>query len=254
MELTTHCPQCATSFLVSEDQLALAQGWVRCGVCQEVFMAQAHTVAPVTHAAAVEEPLLHRPETMALDELSAPLDDPHSHVLPAAVEGPSERPQAKPAPSKAYKRWASLGAIAILLAALGTQISVDVYRGLADAQPRLALWLQSLCAPSRCAQRQSSSLSIDESSLTSSGTNTFRLQATISNRSALYLEAPFLALTLTDAADEVLARKVYAPREWMAQVGVLQSASTTPVDYWIKWDNMPAKARVAGYRLQAFYP
>ena len=46
MNLTTHCPRCATAFLVTQEQLGEAQGWVRCGMCQEVIIAQAHTAAP----------------------------------------------------------------------------------------------------------------------------------------------------------------------------------------------------------------
>lgn len=34
---TTTCPACATTFKVDNDQLSVAQGWVRCGQCAKVF-------------------------------------------------------------------------------------------------------------------------------------------------------------------------------------------------------------------------
>lgn len=40
MALITRCPACATAFRVGEAQLRLRQGWVRCGVCNEVFDAR----------------------------------------------------------------------------------------------------------------------------------------------------------------------------------------------------------------------
>lgn len=45
MSHTTRCPACRTQFLVTPDQLALAQGWVRCGTCAEIFDAAAHALA-----------------------------------------------------------------------------------------------------------------------------------------------------------------------------------------------------------------
>lgn len=254
MDLTTHCPQCATAFLVSEDQLELAQGWVRCGVCQEVFMAQAHTAAPVVQAVVQEEPLLHRQESMALVEAGAQSTVVSSNALADPVAVPISQQQSVSTPSKAHYRRASKGAIVILIGVLAAQLGFDLYRGLADSQPTFAFWLQSLCPPSRCALRQSSALGIDDSSLTSAGSNAFHLKAMISNRSGLTLEAPSLALTLTDAADEVLARKIYSPKEWVAGTEVLQGRSTASIDLWVQWSDATSTARVAGYRLQAFYP
>ena len=39
MSLATRCPACHTTFKVVRDQLRLADGWVRCGRCGEVFQA-----------------------------------------------------------------------------------------------------------------------------------------------------------------------------------------------------------------------
>ncbi|NDP61031.1 DUF3426 domain-containing protein [Polaromonas sp.] len=44
MSQITRCPACATMFKVVADQLQVAQGWVRCGQCGEVFEASLHLV------------------------------------------------------------------------------------------------------------------------------------------------------------------------------------------------------------------
>jgi predicted Zn finger-like uncharacterized protein len=45
--LVTRCPECSTSFRVTEDQLAVANGAVRCGACLQVFSATDHLVEGV---------------------------------------------------------------------------------------------------------------------------------------------------------------------------------------------------------------
>lgn len=35
--MNTHCPQCGTQFRITEAQIELADGYVRCGVCEHVF-------------------------------------------------------------------------------------------------------------------------------------------------------------------------------------------------------------------------
>jgi predicted Zn finger-like uncharacterized protein len=44
--LQTQCPHCQTRFRVTDEQLGIAKGKVRCGNCMEVFNAVEHQVAP----------------------------------------------------------------------------------------------------------------------------------------------------------------------------------------------------------------
>lgn len=44
MSLITRCPACQTLFKVVPDQLRISEGWVRCGVCEEVFDGAFHLV------------------------------------------------------------------------------------------------------------------------------------------------------------------------------------------------------------------
>jgi len=273
MNLTTHCPRCATAFSVTQEQLGEAQGWVRCGVCQEVFIAQAHTAAPPQALPLVEPPLPHQQEAFLTDEprldddnTPAPTPTPSSATStplpkrPEPIQTPSARPAPSPSPSHASpaprKRGGPSGRLLLgaLLALLALQIGLQSRHSLADAVPQATSWLQSLCPAGRCGLRQINAVAIEDSSFTTTGPNLFHLSAVVANRSELALDAPVLALTLTDAADQVIARKVYPPQDWGAAAATLPGATRVPAALWIKWEDASSTQRVVGYRLQAFYP
>ena len=77
----TQCPNCRTSFRVSQAQLAAAHGAVRCGACLHVFNAaeqlfgpRAAAPAPVT-AKTASAPVKAQPETRPKSPASKPADD-----------------------------------------------------------------------------------------------------------------------------------------------------------------------------------
>lgn len=56
MSLATRCPACGTTFRIEPEQLALADGWARCGRCSTVFdAAAAQRPEPADDAASVAE-------------------------------------------------------------------------------------------------------------------------------------------------------------------------------------------------------
>ncbi len=61
--MQSQCPQCHTAFRVSEEQLELADGKVRCGQCMHVFIASEHFI---------DEPTTEIVEPPATDELIVP--------------------------------------------------------------------------------------------------------------------------------------------------------------------------------------
>lgn len=91
MSQTTRCPACATMFKVVADQLRVAQGWVRCGQCGEVFDASQHGVpGNAGMAEALASGGQHATDQTALPPL--PLADhavgspPESMGMPAGVD------------------------------------------------------------------------------------------------------------------------------------------------------------------------
>ena len=108
MNLITRCPACATMFKVVADQLKVAQGWVRCGHCGEVFDASLHLVPgdaagfpddlaekPIDAPAGIPS-LTPEPLDSALDARARKGEESISNALPVdspPVEAPSMQMQ-----------------------------------------------------------------------------------------------------------------------------------------------------------------
>jgi hypothetical protein len=113
-----------------------------------------------------------------------------------------------------------------------------------------------MCEQLRCTlgpPRQIEALAIDSSGFNKLRSDAYRLSFTLKNSAAVPVAAPAMELTLTDAQDQPLLRRVLTPAElgaadnvipagadWSGAVGIVVSSSGTP--------------RIAGYRLLAFYP
>ena len=54
--METRCPECQIIFRVAEEQLAVADGQVRCGECSHVFHAREHLVEPELDTTTIEVP------------------------------------------------------------------------------------------------------------------------------------------------------------------------------------------------------
>jgi len=99
MSQTTCCPACATMFKVIADQLKVAQGWVRCGQCGEVFEASLHLVPDNVGTAGALGTGGQRPtDQTALP--SPPLADHVAGLPPESMALPASVPFVAPDPSE----------------------------------------------------------------------------------------------------------------------------------------------------------
>ena len=141
-----------------------------------------------------------------------------------------------------------------LATALAAQVAVHERNRLAAVAPQLRPLLLALCEPLGCELaplRQIAEVVIDSSSFNKARGDSYVLAVTMKSRSTVALEMPAVELTLTDAQDQPVLRRVLLPAdmgapqelaaggEWSASVSVLVTTGG---------------ARVAGYRLLAFYP
>ena len=97
--MVTRCPQCQTSFKVTEEHLKIANGAVRCGSCLLVFQARQHWVNPENMASA-PTPTAAAPSNKFRFDQSA-IDNSSAGAAPAAASAASASP-ASVLPSKPF--------------------------------------------------------------------------------------------------------------------------------------------------------
>lgn len=128
---------------------------------------------------------------------------------------------------------------------------------IAATEPAALVVLEPLCAVLDCRiapLRQIESLVIDNSSFGKTQADVYRLGFAVKTTALVEVAAPSLELTLTDAQDKAVVRRVFSPQDLGAQRPTLASGGewTGSVPVTVK---PPAGAeRIAGYRLLAFYP
>ncbi|MEJ8835072.1 DUF3426 domain-containing protein [Ramlibacter sp. AN1133] len=143
-----------------------------------------------------------------------------------------------------------------LAALLALQVGWQDRDRLALTQPELRPVLVRMCELLHCslgAPRQIESIVIESSGFTRVRNDTYRLAFSVRNTARVQVAVPAMELTITDAQDQPIARRVLLPSElgapgdaiapaseWSGAVGVVVGGSSS--------------ARVAGYRLLAFYP
>ncbi|MBU0892416.1 MAG: DUF3426 domain-containing protein [Gammaproteobacteria bacterium] len=140
------------------------------------------------------------------------------------------------------------------LVALALQVAVQERDRIAAMDARTRPWLAKLCAPLHCEiapLRQIADVVIDSSSFNKARGDSYQLALTMKSQATIPLATPAIELTLTDAQDQPVLRRVLLPTdmaapaelpaggEWTASVAVIVTTGG---------------ARVAGYRLLAFYP
>lgn len=185
--MQTTCPECRTAFRVTQEQLGLRRGLVRCGGCNAVFNAY-DTLLPELAEPPIQpkQPVLDAlsdnatlPElTMPewLDRIPPPPPAPAPEPAPAEVEAEPEAPTAQepgatPAPEEtpetillselpnrrtdkaplpAWKKVLYGLAILFLLVLLLLQLALFLRADLVAALPRTRPALEFLCAPLGC--------------------------------------------------------------------------------------------------------
>lgn len=186
----------------------------------------------------------------------APVDDDDA----LAADPDAEVSFVRAARRKAFWRRpavrATLGLVMLLLlCVLAVQVAVQERSRIAAMDVRARPWLRQLCAHLGCTlapRRQIADLVIDSSSFDNKprGDGSL-LSVTVKNRAEIPLAMPAVELTLTDAQDQPVLRRVLLPAdlaapaelpargEWSASISVVVTSGAS---------------RVSGYRVSTFYP
>jgi len=209
---------------------------------------EAPMAAPMAEALSTHEPL-PAPATSAAGLPSAPTG---KHEVPGFVRQARRRAFWQ----STSVRLALHGVVATLSVLLALQWAVHERDWLAARQPALKPWLVRLCEPLQCAVkplRRIESVVIDSSELVRRLGNFHSFDFALKNTSDVALAMPALELTLTDASDTAIARRVFLPDEWPSAPSELAAGGSASVSLRLTI-TVDGPHAMAGYRALVFYP
>jgi predicted Zn finger-like uncharacterized protein len=232
---------------------------------REPLLAEPTLTEPTAGEAATSEPALAEPQLT--ESAAQELGKATGLILPRETteipgyskwtEGVMAAP-VTPTPEKAASGLFTLAAL-LLAAALAGQLVFRFRSEIATTLPSLRPALELLCRAVDAElplPRRAELVSIETSDLQADPTrgNLLVLNATLRNRANYGQAYPALELTLTDTQDAAIARRVFAPAEYLpAKIAAGQPFAANAdlaVRLWIEAREISA----AGYRLYVFYP
>jgi predicted Zn finger-like uncharacterized protein len=290
MSLKTRCPACDTVFKIVPDQLKVSKGWVRCGRCAEVFDAAAHaastedvnqwpqtsavTTAPVMTSplAAPSETSKKTPKNIAIQAINTPataIFTSKNEVNTNTTDEP-DLSFVRIAKNKAFwQRTAvtrALGAACIGLAGLlFMQVVYSQRNHLAASNASFKSVLEAVCQTIGCIvepYKNIDAFKIDSSSfqkipslsIDNAHAEVFSLKLSLKNNADAPLAMPAVELTLTEAGDKPVLRRVLLSKELGFSGTTLAANADWSGAATIAVTPNPAAAPVSGYRVLLFYP
>ena len=269
----THCPECATAFKVSPEQLQLAQGWVRCGRCGAVFEALKHLEAAQSTSSVCAPVVVSEPTPKQMSAQMRPI--PQEATSRASLDASDRIEKSEPSFDPSWREpvvaqsgrdaaasavpikmaWMPLALCVCLVFALVWQIILYKRDWLMAQEPALRGVLSVMCAPVGCEPswpRLPESLQVESSSFTHDPQGFYSVQMRVKNTEHFSLAAPHLELTLVDVYDDVVLRRVFAPDELglTSQMLPLRDARAN-LEFVL---DAALTERVTGYRVLLFYP
>lgn len=274
MSFATRCPNCNALFRVSEEQLRSHDGLVRCGDCRHVFDARSRLEAladdhPDTPAPPPRDASIDR-EPRLPPSTDAPVAMPRDIAtdIPADRTGEPDFPEPEqPDFLRADKRRtggavrATLATACTLLAlTLLAQLAIQFRADLLANLPSLRPALDALCAPLAC--RATLPMRPDLLAIVSSdlqaipNTSAMEFDAVIRNRAPFAMALPSIELTLTNAQDHAIARKVFSPSDYGPTSNSLVPPDNLPpgADRSIRILFVPPGPGATGFVAYPFFP
>jgi predicted Zn finger-like uncharacterized protein len=270
----TQCPECATRFRVSEEQLASHDGMVRCGRCNEVFHAIEHLrenkadpqlSLPIEQLQEIETAVQSAVEIPVSQEQPASLD----YILatePATLADQilqQDKEVVRPPediaePVRKPRTWLwAVGSLLLLLVFLA-QVLYLLRVELAAQLPSVKSVLTGYCDLLKCSiplPQKAELMSIESSDMEADPiqSNIVTLSASLRNRASYIQAYPNLELSLTDLQDKAVVRRILIPAEYLkAENEKTGFGSNREISIQIHLDTMDLKP--AGYKLFLFYP
>lgn len=240
----TRCPQCQTTFALTEAQLTARGGLVRCGRCQTVFRADRSLVdAPDTRRR-------RQPVPGKQTEVVAPPVTAENSIEPPLVTDTT--PYAPPARTRPAF-WA-LG-ILLMLLGLATQALLFYSDRLIRRQPALEPVLAEICERLGCTlelPRDVTRIELMDTRVAPHPVydRALRVYATLVNRAPFAQPLPILEVTLLDSRGDALARRQYLPRDYLPDGEALTEGMPPHLAIDVRLDITSPGGAAAGYEVR----
>ncbi len=146
------------------------------------------------------------------------------------------------------------GGCAVLALALAAQLFVSGRDVLAASYPSVRPLAEGICAAFGCQVNlptQIDTLSIETGELQTLGNGAFTYTTLLRNQGMLVQAWPSLELTLHDANDKPLVRRVFTPREYL---GAGAAGFTAHTEQAVKLSFQLKELKPSGYHIAIFYP
>jgi predicted Zn finger-like uncharacterized protein len=243
----TRCPKCGTAFRVSDAQLAARGGQARCGRCGAVFDARAGLVSDAS--------VPPGPATASLPGLTTR----RSRSAFAVGSRPGLDEGGLSAPARRRSSWLWWVASAVALLVFAGQFAFRFRGEVALLWPATKPAFAWVCAELECdlpLPKRAELMSIEASDLQADGANpgVMVLSATLRNRAAFPQQFPSLELTLTNAQDQAIARRVLYARDYLARGANLEVGFAGNSELALRVFIEASALKPTGYRLYLFYP
>lgn len=157
-----------------------------------------------------------------------------------------------------HATWIAAAVVLTLL--LASQLVFAYRTQVAALYPASRPLLERLCRMASCEvglPKAADQLVIESSDLQAvdaAKPNLIRLVASVRNRAAIEVAFPAIEVTLTDAQDRPMARRVLLPEQYLAGRQPARAGLRAGEDFSIRLTLDTTELRPVGYRLYLFYP
>lgn len=252
MQFSTQCPHCATAFLITAEQIRVASGLVRCGVCASIFEADRHLFeveggeehAIQTAHSALATAGNGAQSSIRLNESGQVESVIDEEDAPSFTRRGARANQASP---RGWGKWTAVLSLILVL-----QLVWANRNHLYAAAPELMTHLESVCHCELGWPRQLQSLVVEESSFQITPSSTHVLQMKVRNQSRLTVKTPDLIVTLIDASEKPVVQKYFSHQQ-VDLPSQLIGGQSHAID--LKFQ-IPARLadQIVGFRSEFFYP
>jgi hypothetical protein len=148
--------------------------------------------------------------------------------------------------------------VVLLSTVMLLQLVYAVRVPLATAMPSLRPALERLCDLAGCTvplPKRTDALAIESSDLQidPKRPNVIVLTAALRNRAALPVQWPALELTLTNAQDQPIARRIILPKDYLERTAEASAGMRAAAEVDVRIELATGDLKAAGYRLFLFY-